>query len=68
MTAAGVPARLEPPGLLCSDGKQPEAVSVIPWKSRKFLVSNATCVNTFAPFYMTLAAHEEGADAARAES
>ena len=68
LTAIGVSVRREPPGLLCSDGKQPNGVSVVPWWSGKFLVWDATCANTFALSYRSLAVHAAGAVAARAES
>ena len=68
LTPAGVPARLEPPGLLCSDGKRPDGVSMVPWRSGKFLVWDAMCVATFAPSYRSLAAQAAGAVVAKAES
>ena len=63
-----MPARLEPSGLLCSDGKQPDGVSIIPWRSRKFLVWDTTCVDTLAPSYRSPAVHATGAVAAKAEA
>ena len=68
LSSACVPSRLEPPGLLRSEGKRPDGVSVVPWKSGKFLVWDATCVDTFAPSYRSKAVHAAGAVAARVES
>ena len=42
-------------------------VFVIPWRSGNFLVLDATCVDTFAPSYGSLAAHEAGTVASRVE-
>ena len=63
LTSAGVP-----PGLLCSDGKWPDGVSLVPWWSVKFLVRDATCADTFNPSYRSLAVHAEGAVVGRTES
>ena len=68
LTSAGVPARLEPPGLLRSDGKRPDGVSVVPWRSGKFLVCDATCIDTFAPSSRSLAVQAAGSVAEKAES
>ena len=68
LAAAGVSARLEPPGLLRCDDKQPNSISVVPWWSGKFLVWDATCVDTFAASYRSQTAHAAGAAVAtRAE-
>ena len=53
LTSAKIPARLEPSGLYCSNGKRPDGISVVPWKSGKLLVWDATCPDTFAPSYCT---------------
>ena len=68
LTSARVPARLEPSGLLRRDGKRPDGVSVVPWRSGKLLVWDATCIDTFALSYRSLAVHSAGAVAARVES
>ena len=46
LTSAKIPARLEPSGLYRSDGKRPDGISVVPWKSGKLLVWDATCLRT----------------------
>ena len=68
LTSAHVPARLEPPGLMRSDGKCPDGASIVPWKSGKLLVWDATCADTFAPSYRSFAAHAVGEVAARSEA
>ena len=40
---------------------------MVPWKSGKLLVWDATCPDTFAPSYSTLASSEAGLVAAQAE-
>ena len=44
-----VPSCQEPTGLYCSDGKCPNGMTEIPWRSGKLLIWNATCSDTFAP-------------------
>ena len=51
LSAAHVPSRLEPTGLLRSDGKRPDGVTLAPWKCGQLLVWDATCPDTFAPSY-----------------
>ena len=67
LVSAHVPSRLEPSGLYRSDGKRPDGVSIVPWKCGQLLVWDATCPNTFAPSYSTIAAHQVGAVAQQAE-
>ena len=67
LSAAHVPSRLEPTGLLRSDGKRPDGVTLAPWKCGQLLVWDATCPNTFAPSYRTHATSEPGRVAALAE-
>eukprot|EP00731_Ephydatia_muelleri_P026828 Em0018g928a len=67
LVSAHVPSRLEPSGLYCSDGKRPDGVSIVPWKCGQLLVWDATCPDTFAPSYSTIAAHQVGAVAQQAE-
>ena len=67
MSAAKIPSRLEPSGLSRSDGKRPDGVSVVPWRSGKLLIWDATSPDTFAPSYSSLASADAGLVAARAE-
>jgi len=55
LSAAGVPSRLKPPGLLQSDGKRPNGMTLAIWWSGRPLVWDAvwdaTCPDTFAVSY-----------------
>ena len=68
LVAAHVPSRLEPSGLFRSDGKRPDGVSIVPWKCGQLMVWDATCPDTLAPSYSTIAAHQVGAVAQQAEN
>ena len=67
LSAAHMPSRLEPTGLLRSDGKRPDGVTLAPWKSGQLLVWDATCPDTYAPSYRSHATTEPGCVAALAE-
>ena len=60
LSAAHVPSRLEPTGLLRSNGKRPDGVTLAPWKCGQLLVWDATCPDTFTPSYRTHATLEPG--------
>ena len=68
LATANVPSRLEPPGLERADGKRPDGLTVVPWRSGKHLVWDATSPDTFAPSYLMSATSEAGAVAALVES
>ena len=67
LTAAHVPSRLEPTGLLRSDGKRPDGVTLAPWQAGRLLVWDATYPDTFATSYRTHATQEAGKVAENAE-
>ena len=67
LTSAGVPSHLEQSGICLSDGKRPDGATVMPWKTGRVLVWDATCPDTFAPSHISLATREAGAVAAQAE-
>ena len=67
LSAAHVPSRLEPTGLLRSDGRRPDGASLAPWKSGCLLVWDVTCPDTFALSYRAHATQEPGKVAATAE-
>jgi len=48
LTTACIPSRLEPPGLVHTDGKRPDRVTMIPWKNGKPIVWDPTCPDTLA--------------------
>ena len=51
MSTAHLPSRLEPTGLSHSNGKRPDRVTLVPWRSGRLLVWDATCPDTFPPTY-----------------
>ena len=61
------PIYIEPTDLFRSDGKRSNGASIVPWKAGKVLVWDATCPDTLAPSYSTVAVREAGAVAADAE-
>ena len=67
LSAAHIPSRLEPTGLLRSDGKRPDGVTLAPWSSGCLLVWDATCPDTFAISYRAQATSESGRVAESAE-
>ena len=67
LETAKIPCHLEPSGLYRNDGKRPDGASMVPWRGGKVLVWDATCADSLAPSYTTLAAREARAVAANAE-
>ena len=68
LASASVPAVLEPNGLVRSDGKRPDGMTLVPWKMGRPLVWDATCVDTLAPSHLPRTSSEVGAAAVSAES
>ena len=64
--SAKVPSQLEPLGLLRSDGKRPDGITIILWSRGQLLVWDATCCDIFTASYIGAAVSEPGA-AAKAE-
>ena len=60
-------ARLEPSSLYHSNGKRPDGITVVSWKSVKLLVGDAVCPDTFAPSYASSDTSEAGAVASQEE-
>ena len=67
LAAAQIPAALEPNGLCREDGKRPDGVTIVPWKSGRSLVWDATCSDTFAASNIQHAVREARAVAVEAE-
>ncbi|XP_062530416.1 uncharacterized protein LOC134200792 [Bombyx mori] len=67
LTTVNVPAVLEPIGILRSDGKRPDGVTLIPWSVGRCLVWDATCVDTVAPCHLDGTSSRPGSAAASAE-
>ena len=47
LASANIPSRLEPSNLFREDGERPDGVTMVPWSNGRFLVWDATCVDTF---------------------
>ena len=62
-----VPSQLEPSGLLQSDGRCPDGISITPWKYGKCLVWDVTCPDNYAPSHCMVEAQGPGAGAQQAE-
>jgi hypothetical protein len=52
LTRANIPATKEPTGLFRADGKRPDGLTLIPWKSGKCLTWDVTVADTFAASYL----------------
>ena len=65
--SAKISAHLEPVGICSSDGKRPDGATVLPWRSGRILVWDATCPDTFAPSHRDLVTRGAGAVADQAE-
>jgi len=63
-TSAGIPSSKEPHGLVRSDGKRPDGLTMVPWKGGKPLAWDVTAVCTVADVAAT--AREAGAAVERA--
>ena len=64
---AKIPSALEPNGLCREDGKWPDGVTIVPWKSGRSLVWDATCSDTFTASNIQHAVREARAVAVEAE-
>ena len=53
-----IPSQLKPNGVLQSDGKRLDGISLVPWKCGRSLVW--TCPDTYAPSHLALASVETG--------
>ena len=60
LATAGIPSHLEPRGLDRGDGRQPDGVTVLPFKRGKPLTWDATCSDTFAPTNLNHCALQAG--------
>ena len=68
LVTVNVPAILEPNGISRDDGKRPDGMTLIAWKSGKTLVWDATCVDTVAPCHIKATSSKAGAAALHAEN
>ena len=60
MQRAKIPAAKEPPGLLRSDNKRPNGVTLIPWKQGKCLAWDVTMPDTYAQSHLPTIATNVG--------
>ena len=67
LTAAGIPAWLEPVGLDRGDSRRPDGVTVFPYSQGKCLVWDATCVDTYSASSLINASITPGSAAVAAE-
>ena len=63
LISADVPATREPRGLLRSDGRRPDGVTLIPWSAGRSLAWDATVADTWASTYLPSMTHGAGAAA-----
>jgi len=63
-----VPVTKEPVGLIRTDGKRPDGVTLVPWQSGKSLCWDVTVTCPLADSYLSRAAQEAGAAAEMAAS
>ena len=66
--SANISNRLEPSGMYRAIGSHPDGVSIVPWSNRRFMVWDATCVDTFCGSHCQVIAKEAGGAAAHAET
>ena len=67
LTSSQMPSRLEPMGLDCCDGKRLDGITMVPWKSGRLVVWDATCIDTHAPSHPAQSTTAAGAVASQAE-
>jgi hypothetical protein len=53
LARAGIPATKEPLGLLRSDGKRPDGLTLLPWREGRCLVWDVTVADTTAASYLS---------------
>ena len=58
LASAKIPSMLEPSGLFRSDGKRPDGITIAPWKSRRSLLWDFTCPDTYATSYVQYSTSE----------
>lgn len=63
LTQASVPSTKEPVSLSRTDGKRPDRLTLIPWRSGKSAVWDVTITNTLANSYLNQSSVEAGSAA-----
>ena len=60
---AGIPSVKEPSGLLRTDGKRPDGLTLIPWQGGKTVIWDSTVIDTLAESYLATSAMTPGGTA-----
>ena len=68
LSTANVPSILEPSGICRSDGKRVDGMSLVPWRSGRALLWDATCKDTLCKSYISRTRAKSGEAASLGES
>src|SRR5678815_4798139 len=68
LVRAGFPSTKEPVGLVRTDGRRPDGLTLIPWRVGRCLIWDATVTDTLAVSYLPDTSHAAGAAAERASA
>jgi hypothetical protein len=68
LNKANIPSMKEPAGLLRSDGKRPDGLTLIPWQSGRCMTWDVTVTDTLAESYLSITSVTPGAAAEGAAS
>jgi len=60
VSAANIPAAKEPSGLLRSDGKRPDGLTLIPWQNGRSVTWDVTVTDTVAQSYLPVTSASSG--------
>jgi hypothetical protein len=60
LTRAGIPSVKEPQGLSRTDGKRPDGLTLIPWRSGRCLTWDVTVIDTLADSYLAQTSAVQG--------
>lgn len=58
LSRAGIPSVKEPHGLVRSDGKRPDGLTLIPWRTGRCATWDVTVTDTVAPSYLSIASRD----------
>lgn len=60
LLSAEIPSQLEPTGLVRSDSKRVDGMTLIPWSKGRTLIWDATCTDTLAPSNLQFSSRQAG--------
>ena len=63
LSRANIPSTKEPKGLITSDERRPDGLTLVPWNKGKCLAWDATVADTFAPTYLSATSVKAGSGA-----